>query len=304
MPALRIIFLAILTLWTGILAHGQELDARVSINRQQIQGTSTGIFDNLEKGIKQLLNERQWTNMQYKPGERISCSFALTITKYVESENRFECRLTVQSTRPVYGSNYTTPIFLTQDNNFFFTFGEYDKLEFRPDVIDNDLTALLAYYAYLIIGWDLDCMAPLGGTEVLQMAQTVVNNAQTLSVSAKGWKAFEDGKNRYAIINDYLDSGMETFRQMNYKYHREGMDIMAENAERGRAVISDAIALLKQSRDAKPMSMLPQIFSEIKRDELVGIYQGKGTAKDKETVYETMRSVNPSQNSYWNKMKQ
>lgn len=301
---MRTLLTSLLALLLAFPAWGQELDARITINRQQVQGTSTSLYDNLESALKALMNERQWSNMQYKRNERIACNFSITVTKYVEAENRFECKLIVQSSRPVYNSSYTSTVFSTQDANFNFTFQEFDKLEFRPDVIDNDLTAMMAYYAYLIIGFDLDTMSPLGGTEVLEMARTVTNNAQSLTISAKGWKAFEDGKNRYAIINDYLDSGMAPFRQMQYKYYREGLDVMAENAERGRAAITDAIGLLKQARDNKPLSMLPQLFTEFKRDELVNIYNGHGTAKDKEGVADILSSINASQNNYWNKLKQ
>lgn len=284
------------------VTDAQELDARVTVNYQQVQQTSTSVFEALENSLKAFLNDRQWTNQQYQRQERINCNFAITITKYKDSDNSFECKLVVQSMRPVYNSNYTTTVFSTQDVNFNFTFQEYDKLEFRPDVIDNDLTAMMAYYAYLIIGLDLDTMSPEGGTDVLRTAQTICNNAQTLTKSAKGWKAFDDGKNRYAVINDYLDNAMQPFRQMQYKYYREGLDTMAENAERGRAAITDAIALLKQAHTNKSLSMLPQLFTEYKRDELVGIYQGKGTSKDKEAIYETLSNLNASQNSYWNKL--
>jgi len=301
---MRYILTLILLVCSFYRLGAQELDARVTVNHQQIQGTSVSVFEKLESSLTEFLNDRQWTNMQYQRNERIRCNFNITVSKYVESENRFECTLVVQSSRPVFNSTYTTTVFSTQDKNFFFTFQEFDKLEFRPDVIDNDLTALVAYYAYLIIGWDLDTMSPNGGTEILRMAQTVTNNAQNLTTSMKGWKAFEDGKNRYAIINDYLDSGMDDFRKMQYKYHREGLDVMAENVERGRAAVSDAIGLLKQAKSNKPMSMLPQIFTEIKRDELVSIYQGKGTGKEKEDIYETLMGINASQSSNWNKIKQ
>lgn len=287
-----------------VTATAQELDARVKVNYQQVQTTNTTLFENLENAVKSMLNDRRWTDQQYKTNERIACNFNITVTKYTESENKFECRLTVQSTRPVYNSSYTTTVFSTQDNYFTFTFQEFDQLDFRSDVIDNDLTAMIGYYAYLIIGMDLDTMSPLGGTEVLRTAQTICNNAQSLTTSVKGWKAFEDDKNRYAIINDYLDSGMEPFRQMQYKYYREGLDTMAENADRGRAAVTEAIELLQQARSNKPMSMLPQLFTEYKRDELVGIYQGKGTSADKEKVYETLSGINASQNTYWNKLKQ
>lgn len=297
-----LILLAFMLLSAPALS-GQELEARVSVNRQQVQGSSDGVFDNLEKALTSLLNERQWTQLQFQRHERISCSFAITVSKYDESSHTMTATLTVQSTRPVYNSNYTTIVYSTKDSHFNFTFQEFDNLEFRPDVIDNDLTAMIAYYAYLIIGMDMDTMSPMGGTDVLQMAKTVCNNAQNLSVSSKGWKPFEDSKNRYAFINDYLDAGMQPFRELQYAYHRNGLDVMAENADRGRAGVSEALGKLKSSKKNKPMSLLPQMFTECKRDELVGIYQGKGTAKEKEEVAALLLSINPSYNSYWNKIK-
>ena len=203
-----------LTALTAAPARAQELEARVTVNHQQVQQSSSSVFDALQTTLTSFLNDRQWTNLQFQRNERIACNFAINVTKYSESDNTFECKLTVQSTRPVFNSNYTTTLFSTQDAQFNFTFQEFDQLDFRPDVIDNDLTAMVAYYAYLIIGLDLDAMAPLGGTEVLRLAQTVCTNAQSLTQSAKGWKAFDDGKNRYAIINDLLDNGMQPFREM------------------------------------------------------------------------------------------
>lgn len=280
----------------------QELDARVSINHQQVEGTSTSVFETLQTSLEQFINDRQWTNMQFRRNERISCTFSITVKKYSPSENYFEGTLNVQSTRPVYGSNYTTTVFSFSDANFNFNYQEYDQIDFRADVIDDNLTAMLAYYIYIIIGMDMDSMSPLGGTEYLQMAQTIVNNAQGLNY--KGWKAFDDSKNRHAIINDMLDGGMEPFRKMQYAYYREGLDIMAENAERGRAGVTQAMELLKQAKDNKSMSMVPQIFTEYKRDEIVSIYKGHGTSKEKEEIAETLSRINASQNSYWRQLKQ
>lgn len=282
--------------------HAQELDARITINHQQVQGTSTSVFETLKTTLEQFLNDRQWTNLQFKKSERISCSFSITVKKYSTAENTFECTLNVQANRPVYGSNYTTTTFAFNDPNFNFTYQEYDQLDFRSDVIDNNLTAMLAYYVYLIIGIDMDAMSPLGGSEYLQTALTIVNNAQSLN--DKGWKAFDDSKNRHAIISDMTDGGMEPFRKMQYTYYREGLDIMSENVERGRAAITQAMALLKQAKENKSMSMLPQIFTEYKRDELLYIYKGHGTAKEKEEVMETLSRINPSQNTYWRQIPQ
>lgn len=282
--------------------QAQELDARVTINHEKVQGTNTSIFESLETNLTQFINDRQWTNQQYQRNERISCSFGITVNSYNESENRLDCTLMVQSTRPVYNASYTTTVFSQNDRDFSFTYQEFDQLDFRPDVVDNELTAVIAYYVYLIIGMDMDTMAPLGGTEVLQTALTITNNAQSLT--SKGWKAFEDSRNRYALITDLLDGGMEPFRQMQYKYYREGLDIMAENADRGRAAITEAVGLLKQARENKSMSAWPQLFSEYKRDEIVNIYKGKGTAKEKEEIYETFSTINPSQRTNWNKIKE
>lgn len=281
--------------------RAQELEAKVNVNHQKINQSSTAVFDDLQQQLTEFINTRQWTNMQFRKNERIKCTFNIIVNKYNESDNSFECTLSVQSVRPVYNSAYTTTAFSIQDPSFNFRFQQYDKLEFRPDVIDNELTALIAYYSYLIIGIDNDTMSPLGGTDALTVAQSIVNNAQ--SFPSKGWKAFDDSKNRYAIINDMLDSGMEPFRRMQYKYYREGLDIMAENADRGRAAITEAIGLLQKSHENKSLSSLPQVFTDIKADELVNIYKGKGTTAEKEKIVEILSNINASKNSSWRQMK-
>ena len=297
MRYLRLIFFFTLSALFGTLTgHAQELDARVVVNHQKVQGTNTSIFEQLETSLTEFLNERQWTNMQFARNEKIRCTFNITINKYDEAAHSIEAMLAVQSTRPVYNSSYTTTVFAIQDPDFNFTYQEFDELDFRADVIDNNLTATIAYYAYLIIGMDMETMAAEGGTEYLETAMSIANNAQGLNT--KGWKAFDDSKNRYAIITDLLDGGMKPFREMLYKYHRLGLDIMAENAERGRA------ALLGQAHTDKPMSMLPQLFTEFKRDELVNIYSGKGTPRDKESLYEMLMSIDASQRPSWAKIKQ
>ena len=298
MRIIRII-LFFLVLCTQMKA--QELEAKVNVNHQKINQSSTAVFDDLQQQLTEFINTRQWTNMQFRKNERIRCTFNIIVNKYNESDNSFECTLSVQSVRPVYNSAYTTTAFSIQDPSFNFRFQQYDKLEFRPDVIDNELTALIAYYSYLIIGIDNDTMSPLGGTDALTVAQSIVNNAQ--SFPSKGWKAFDDSKNRYAIINDMLDSGMEPFRRMQYKYYREGLDIMAENADRGRAAITEAIGLLQKSHENKSLSSLPQVFTDIKADELVNIYKGKGTTAEKEKIVEILSNINASKNSSWRQMK-
>lgn len=291
-------------LWFVLLSipiQAQELNARIVINRSQISNTSSAVFEALENALTAFVNERQWTQMKYEEFERINCTFNITLKTYSETDNSFTGTLQVQSTRPVYNSNYSTTVFNLQDQNFNFNFQQFDQLEFRPEQIDNNLTALMAYYAYLIIGLDMDTMAPLGGTNLLQAAMDVVNNSQNLGFP--GWKAFENDRNRFAIINDYLDGALEPLRKLEYQYHRMGLDRMAENTDTARAAVTGAIELLKQAHENKTLSAWPQIFTDIKRDELINIYSGKGTNEEKEKVYDIVFAINASQSNYWEKLK-
>ncbi|MDD6867817.1 MAG: DUF4835 family protein [Prevotella sp.] len=284
-------------------SHAQELQEKITINHNQIQGTDKSVFENLQQTLEQFVNDRQWTNLQFQKNERIQCSFNITVTKYDKSSNLFTCKALIQASRPVYNSAYTTTIYNNSDNEFTFEFAEFDQLEFNEETLDNQLVALFAYYAYLIIGINLDTFAPMGGEDVLQRCMTLTNNAQNLNFP--GWKSFDNDRNRFAIINDYLDGGMAPFRQLQYDYYRKGLDEMANNAERGRTEITTAIQEdLKKCHEDKPLSRLPQIWTDYKRDELANIYKGKGTQKEKESVYEILFSINAAQSNAWNKIKQ
>ena len=298
--------LAILFCCLGLVfcAFAQELQMKVTVNHSQIEGTDAAVFDNLQSTLEQFVNERQWTDLQFQKNERIQCNLNITVTKYVREEKKFECSAMIQANRPVYNSAYTTTLYNNKDNDFHFEFAEFDQLNFNEEmVVDNQLTALIAYYAYLIIGLNLDSFAPLGGSDILQRCMHLVNNAQSLGFS--GWKSFEDSKNRFAIINDYLDEAMKPFRQMQYDYYRKGLDEMANNAERGRTEISATLQEnLKKAHDDKPLSLLPQIWLDFKKEELANIYKGKGTQKEKESLYELLMSINASQSNVWDKVKQ
>ena len=285
-------------------AFAQELQMKVTVNHSQIEGTDAAVFDNLQSTLEQFVNERQWTDLQFQKNERIQCNLNITVTKYVREEKKFECSAMIQANRPVYNSAYTTTLYNNKDNDFHFEFSEFDQLNFNEEmVVDNQLTALIAYYAYLIIGLDLDSFAPLGGSDILQRCMHLVNNAQSLGFS--GWKSFEDSRNRFAIINDYLDEAMKPFRQMQYDYYRKGLDEMANNTERGRTEISATLQEnLKKAHADKPLSLLPQIWLDFKKEELANIYKGKGTQKEKESLYELLMSINASQANVWDKVKQ
>lgn len=307
LSSLRVSLLAIITA-SGFLmpsnkVAAQELNARITINHSQIQGTDNAVFDELQQTLTQFVNDRQWTALQFQKNERIPCSFNITVTKYDKSTNMFTCKAVIQATRTAYNSSYNTTIYSNQDNDFNFEYAQFDQLNFNEEAVDNQLTALMAYYAFLMIGINLDTFAPMGGEDVLQRCMNLANNCQNLNFP--GWKAFDNDRNRFAIINDYLDGAMKPFRQLQYDYYRNGLDEMATNADRGRTNISTAIEEnLKKCHEDRPMSLLPQIWTDYKRDELANIYKGKGTQKEKEQVYEILFGINASQNNAWQKIKE
>ena len=296
---LSILTIAVLTCFT---ATAQELEVKINLNTQQIERTDKSIFENLQQTLEQWMNDRQWTELQFMKHERIVVNFNLTVTKYDASNNLFECSAMIQANRPVYNSAYTTTLYNNKDGDFNFQFAQFDQLNYNHETVDNQLTALMAYYAYLIIGLNLDSFAPLGGTDVLQRCMQLVNNAQDLGFS--GWKSFEDSRNRFALINDYLDEQMKPFRQLQYDYYRTGLDEMANNVERGRANVTTALDKgLKVAHEQKPLSLLPQIWTDYKRDELANIYEGKGTQKEKEAIYDLLMNINAAQSNAWDKIR-
>lgn len=285
------------------IVNSQELQATVNINHQQIQGTDVSVFENLKQTLEQFINDKQWTSLQFQKNERIVCSFNITVTKYDKNNNVFTCTALIQASRPIYNAAYSTTIYNNKDANFDFEFAQFDQLNFNEEEIDNQLTALLGYYAYLIIGLDLETFSPMGGEDILQRCMNLVNNAQSLQFV--GWKAFEDSRNRFAIINDYLDGALAPFRQLQYDYYRLGLDEMANNADRGRTNITTALEEnLKKAHENRPLSLLPQIWLDYKKDEIANIYKGKGTQKEKESVYDIVFNINASQNSTWEKIKE
>lgn len=295
------LFLFLVSVCRFRMVCAQELNCKVVVNHSQVQGTNTSVFETLQNAISEFMNNRSWTELQFGKDERIDCTLNITIKQYKEAEGAFTGELLFQTSRPVFNSTYNTTVFSMKDPAFNFTYKEFDQLEFNENSMDNNLTAMLAYYAYLFIGLDLDTMSPLGGTDVLHQVENIVNNAQTMT--EVGWKAFNDSKNRHAIINDYMETSMEPYRRLQYKYYREGLDEMANNVDRGRTAVTEAITMLKEAHSNKPLSMLPQIFTDFKRDEIVSIYNGHGTAKEKEDVYNILSDLNASQNQEWSKIK-
>ena len=283
-----------------VSVQAQELNCKVTIDHSSIQGTNVDIFQSLEAAIKAFMNERQWTNDQYAISERIDCALSFTLKQYSATDGTFSGELIVQSSRPIFGSSYTSTMLNYKDNNISFNYQSYDQLQFRIDNIDSNLTALLAYYAYLIIGFDMDSYAPMGGTWALDRCEAIVNAAQ--SFSEPGWKAYEDSKNRHGVITDYVLESLKPVRQMMYDYHRLGLDAMASNVGLGRAKVTSAMEELHQAYKVKATSYVPQLITEAKRDELVNVYS-KAPTSEKEAVYEIVSDINPSLNTTWQKIK-
>lgn len=295
----RLLLLAVMLLLPACaMATGEELNAKVSLNRTKVQSADSEVFEQLKEGITQFLNERKWTASTYEEEERIDCTFNFVVEKY-SSDGSFTCSLMVQATRPVYGSTYSTTTFKYEDKAITFTYQPYDRLDFNEDNLDNNLTAVLAFYAYMIIGMDMDTMGDLGGSEWLNKAQNIANNAQTLGDA--GWRASSSENNRYAIIDDYMNGALEPMRKLMYKYHRFGLDVMYKNVANGRKVIGESMNMLKQAYDARSLAYFPKLFLEYKNDELLNVYSS-GAIKERLNVQKIVTTIDASLSSSWEKL--
>lgn len=297
MSRLLLLFMVLL-LPLSASAEGEELNATVSLNASRVQGTNTEVFDLLQASLEEFINNRKWTSNTYEEQERIICNFSFVVNSYSD-DGTFDCSLMVQATRPVFGSTYRSTLFKYEDKSIKFNYQPYDRLEFIEDNLDNNLTAVVAYYVYIIIGMDLDSMGELGGSEFLNKALTIAGNAQNLGDA--GWRAGSSTNNRYAIIDDYMNGAMEPVRKMMYRYHRLGLDTMFRNADNGRKEITEGIALLKKAYEDRPLAYFTKLFTEYKVDEIVNIYS-KCTPEEKRSVVETLSNINPSLSSEWEKI--
>lgn len=285
----------ILALLGGVLCiHGQELRCTVTINSDQVQGTNKEVFNTLKQSIEEFVNTSRWTNMTFQEKERIECSMLLVV-KGVQ-DGVFDCEFTCQSRRPVFGTSYSSPTLNFKDNDFVFTYQEYDRLDYQQSMFTTNLTALLAYYCYLIIGHDMDSFSKLGGTPYFQTCENIVTAAQSASLDNAemvGWKAFESNRNRYALINNLMDEAFKKYRIYYYDYHRHGLDKMVTNVANARARIAKDIKALKEAYNARPATYVVNAFLDAKSDELVNIFK-KGTSEEKKMVYDLLMDIDPT----------
>ena len=285
----------------SIPMKAQELKCTISINSEQVQGSNKAVFTTLQQSMEEFVNTQRWTNMTFQEKERIECSMMIVV-KSVQ-DNMFVCEFTCQSRRPVFGTTYTTPTLNIKDANFTFTYQEYDRMEFQHNTFTSNLTAMVAYYCYLIIGHDMDSFAKLGGTPYFQVCEDIVTSAQSASLDNAemvGWKAFESNRNRYALTNNLMDEAFKKYRAYYYDYHRHGLDEMVNNVANGRARIAKDIKVLKEAYNARPATYLVGTFLDAKSDELVNIFKS-GTADEKKMVYELLMDIDPTrQDTYEN----
>ena len=280
-----------------VSAQAQELKCNVTINSDQIEGSNKAIFNTLQQSIEEFVNTTKWTNLTFLEKERIECSMMIVVKQM--QDNLLSCEFTCQSRRPVYGTTYMTPTLNFKDNNFTFTYQEYDRLDFQSSTFTTNLTALLAYYCYLIIGHDMDSFSKLGGTPYFQQCENIVNSAQSASLSdaeTSGWKAFSNNRNRYALINHLMDEAFKEYRSFYYEYHRYGLDEMIKNVVNARARIAAGIACLEKANKARPATYVINTFLDAKADELVNIFK-QGTDKEKKDVYNILVNIDPTKQS-------
>ncbi len=298
MRFLRIIILLV-AVSIALASEAQELKCTVTINSDQIQGSNKEVFNTLRSSIEDFVNNTKWTNLTFQDKERIECSMMLVV-KSMEN-NIMSCEFTCQSRRPVYGTSYSTPVLNFQDKTFSFAYQEFDRIDFQQSTFTSNLTALVAYYCYLIIGYDMDSFSRLGGTPYFQVCEQIVTSAQSASLDeseAKGWKAFDSNRNRYALINNLIDEAFKPYRMFFYEYHRLGLDEMINNVANARARIANGLPVLKEANRARPATYVVTTFLDSKNDELVNIFAG-GTAEEKKKVYDLLVDIDPTRMSIY-----
>jgi hypothetical protein len=278
----------------GMLVHlnssAQELNCTVSVLSPQIQASDKTIYETLQTSIREFLNSRSWTNDQYLNQERIECSIIITVSERASVDD-FKANIQIQSRRPVYKSSFNAPLFNHQDNDFTFKYIQDQVLEFDEANINSNLTAVLAYYAYIIIGLDYDSFSPEGGTPYFAKAQQIVSNAAPLP--DRGWKAFESSRNRYWITENLLNSSFRPLRNTLYTYHRNGLDKMTDNVLEARQNISESLKELRKVFSDKPNSFLMQVFFNAKADEIVNIYS-QAQSDEKNQIVPVLSLIDPA----------
>ena len=283
------------------ISFSQELRTTVTVNFDQINSSNKQLFKNLEKQMAEFLNNTKFSEKDYKNSEKIECSFFLNITSHNISSNDFEGTLLVQSSRPVYNSTYTTPVVNINDIKVGFRYIEFENLIFDANNFNSNLVSLMAYYANLIIGLDRDTFSELGGTEYLQKAANIVTVAQSSGYT--GWSQSEsNNNNRYFFVTDLLSNTFLGYRKSLYQYHIQGLDLMADNALKGKEGVIVALQTLSEIHKSRPNALLTRAFFDAKTDEVVAIFSS-GPKTNNVQVLDILNKISPLNSQKWNAIK-
>lgn len=278
--------------------NSQELNCTVSVNSDQLPGSNKQIFTTLENSLNEFLNQTRFTNYKYKLQERISCNFTLTISEM--DGNTFKGNIQVQSSRPVYNSNYLTPVFNFKDSQFTFRYLEYQPLLFSENTFESNLVSVVTYYAYIILGMDADTFANYGGLSFFKNAQNVVIQAQQSGFA--GWNQNDGPRTRFSLIDNLLSPAYKLYHEALYQYHLKGLDKMSENQKMAKENIAQSIYTLKKVYDARPAAFLLRVFMDSKSDEIVDIYSD-GPNYDTFKLKEDLMKISPLNGEKWNLIK-
>lgn len=280
--------------------HAQELNCQVQINSQQIAMGDNAIFDAMQRSVYEFMNTRRWTNDKYAPSERIDCSMVIQIDKQL-STGFYEATFQISSSRPVYGSTYTSTLFRFQDEQVRFKYMQFDVLDFSDNAYISEFTSILGFYAYVILAMDYDSYAQYGGEEQWTKAQQVMSNAQTSG--EKGWQSFSSRNNRYWFVTNYMNARFKPLRQANYKYHREGFDMLNENVQSGRKAVLDAVKLIEKVHQAEPNSFNVRLWFTAKNDEIIKLFT-KAEPAEKNEIVSVLDIIDPANSTKYTSIRE
>ncbi|MBQ7192337.1 MAG: DUF4835 family protein [Paludibacteraceae bacterium] len=281
----------------------QELRCTVNINADKVDGSNKQMFQTLQQAITDYVNNSRFTTLTFTEQERIECSMMMIVNS-VTNEGMVNASLQVQSRRPVYGTSYASPLINIKDDDCSFLYQEFDRIEFQPTQFTTNLAAILTYYCYLILGYDLDSYSRQGGSPCFQQCENIVSAAQSASIEKdelSGWKAFGNNRNRYTLINNLMDGAFSDYRNYFYEYHRLGLDVMSKNVANGRAKIASGLTVLREVYKARPATYVIATFLDAKNDELVQIFK-KGTDSEKKSVVDILSAVDPTRMESYEKI--
>ena len=282
----------------GILGFSQELNCNVLVNAQQTGDENLPIFKTLQKQLNEFVNNTKWTNKTFSSQERIDCSIVINVVGY--SGESFQASLQVQSSRPVYGSSFTTPIYNFNDKDFNFKYLEFQNLTFNPTQYESNLVSVLAFHVFMVLGLDADTFSENGGEAYFKQAQTIANYSQ--QENYKGWKLADGLQSRFALIDNLLSPTFKEFRQVMYSYHRQGLDAMSNNVKEGKEQIATALKQFQAMNSRRPNSFLIRTFFDAKADEIEQIFSD-GPNVNIASVKETLQKVAPMHSSKWQNIK-